>query len=201
MGDSTPSAHDRARCRCDSCGVQQAVTDIEPEPTRRLVVIRHARAEAFADSDRRRQLTGSGLADARVLAAWLMSQGISPDRALVSTAERTRQTWDALMSVAQWGVAAEFDDCVYAGDTDTLLDEIRGTDADLQTMLVLGHNPTMAYLAQILADGEGPPEAELAMAAGFPTSSAAVFSVFADWVDIEPGVARLDGFQTGRAHA
>lgn len=178
--------------------MEQPVWDIEPEPTRRLVVMRHARAEAFAASDLERQLTPSGVADARALAAWLLSVGVRPDRALVSPATRTRQTWDALMEVTGWGVAPEFEDGVYAGVTDTLLDEIRGTDPDAKTMLLLGHNPAMAYLAQILPDGEGDPEIELAMAAGFPTSSAAVLGVSGEWSELEPGAARLMEFHIGR---
>jgi phosphohistidine phosphatase len=178
--------------------VEQPVWDIEPEPTRRLVVVRHARAEAFADSDRLRQLTPAGTADAHALAAWLMSVGVRPDRALVSTAVRTRQTWDALMEVTGWGVAPHFDDSVYAGAPDTLLDEIRSTDPESRTVLLLGHNPAMAYLAQILPDGEGDLEIELAMAAGFPTSSAAVFGVNGEWSELEPGTARLMEFHIGR---
>lgn len=179
--------------------MQQAVSEVEPEPTRRLVLVRHARAEAFADSDGRRQLTAAGASDARVLAVWLLSVGVHPERAVVSPADRTRQTWAAMMDVTAWGVAAEFDDCVYAGDTQTITDELRATDPEVQTVLVLGHNPSVAYLAQILADGEGQPAAELAMAAGFPTCAAAVFEVAVAWVDLEPGLARLTGFHVGRS--
>lgn len=179
--------------------MQQAVRDFEPEPTRRLVLVRHARAEAFADSDRRRQLTASGAADARSLAVWLLSIGLHPDRAVVSPADRTRRTWATMLEVTAWGVAAEFDDCLYAGDTQTITDELRVTDPDAHTVLVVGHNPSVAYLAQILADGEGQPAAELAMAAGFPTCAAAVFAVSALWADLEPGMARLTDFHVGRS--
>jgi phosphohistidine phosphatase len=179
--------------------VQQAVGDIEPEPTRRLVLVRHARAEAFAESDRRRQLTAGGVLDARTLAVWLLSVGVHPDRAVVSPADRTRQTWASMLDVTAWGVAAEFDDCVYAGDSQTITDELRATDPEVQTVLVLGHNPSVAYLAQILADGEGEPAAELAMAAGFPTCAAAVFGVSVPWADLEPGMARLTDFHVGRS--
>lgn len=181
--------------------MQQPVTDIEPEPTRRLVVVRHARAEAFAETDRNRQLTPSGVADAHALAGWLLTQSVDPDRALVSTAIRTRQTWSALTEIAPWGVVPEFDDCVYAADATTLLDELAATDPDVKTVIVLGHNPTMAYLAQILADGDGPPEVELEMAAGFPTCSAAILGIDDEWTDIGPGGGRLAAFHVGRAHS
>jgi phosphohistidine phosphatase len=137
--------------------------------------------------------------DARTLAVWLLSVGVHPDRAVVSPADRTRQTWAAMLDVTAWGVAAEFDDCVYAGDSQTITDELRVSDPEVQTVLVVGHNPSVAYLAQILADGEGQPVAELAMAAGFPTCSAALFEVSVPWADLEPGVARLTDFHVGRS--
>ncbi len=179
--------------------MQQPVRDIEPEPTRRLVLIRHARAEAFADTDLGRRLTSAGTADARALAVWLLSMGVHPDRVLVSPAARTRQTWAAITEVTAWGVAAEFDECLYAGDTNTVSDELRATEADVRTVVVIGHNPTIAYLAQILADGEGEPAAELAMAAGFPTCAAAMFTLEVTWPDLAPGSGQLSAFHVGRS--
>ena len=62
--------------------------------------------------------------------------------------------------------------------------------------VIVGHNPTMAVLAQLLDDGEGDVEAGNAMAAGFPTSAVAVFEVAGAWADLD--VARLTGFHVGR---
>jgi phosphohistidine phosphatase len=164
-----------------------------------LIIVRHARAESFADSDRHRGLTPSGVNDARLLGAWLLSVGVEPERVLVSTADRTRQTWHVLVDVTRWGVSAEFEDVVYAGDTDTLMDEIRETPGDCSTTLLLGHNPAMAYLAQILTDGDGDPTIELAMMAGFPPGTAAVFEIAGEWPELGPGSGRLVEFRTARS--
>ncbi|MGL5825984.1 MAG: SixA phosphatase family protein [Nocardioides sp.] len=174
-------------------------SNLETGAMRRLVLTRHARAEAFASSDHDRRLTSAGIQDAHTLGSWLAGCGVVPDRALVSTATRTRQTWAALASTAGWAVAPEFDDVVYAGDTDTLIDEIRETPAAYPTVLLLGHNPAMAYLAQILADGDGDRAAEEAMIAGFSTSAAAVLEVAGPWSALGPGAGRLIGFHVGRA--
>ena len=42
---------------------------------------------------------------------------------------------------------------------------------------MIGHNPTMAYLAQMLDDGDGDAEAAAGMNEGFPTGALAVFAV------------------------
>jgi phosphohistidine phosphatase len=55
------------------------------------------------------------------------------------------------------------------------------------TALVVGHNPTMAYLAQVLDVGGSP---QLA-ATGFPAAAAAVFEYDGPWADLAEGTARL----------
>ncbi|MGL5810149.1 MAG: SixA phosphatase family protein [Nocardioides sp.] len=170
----------------------------EPD-LRHLVLVRHARAEAFASSDQERMLSGSGRADARRLASWLADRIEAPGRALVSPVARTRQTWDALAEQPGWRLEPEYDDLVYAGDTATLIDELGRTPETIRVVLLLGHNPAMAYLAQILSDGEGDTTAEVSMVAGFPPASAAVLALAGPWSDLAPGGARLRSFRPGSA--
>ena len=63
---------------------------------------------------------------------------------------------------------------------------------------MIGHNPTMAYLAQLLDDGEATPELEGELLAGFPTSAVAVFEYDGAWADLGEGSARLVGYHVGR---
>ena len=67
------------------------------------------------------------------------------------------------------------------------------------SLLVIGHNPTMAYLAQLLDDGSGDEEAHREMAVGFPTSALAVFEVTQSWASLDLASARLVAFHAGRA--
>ena len=60
---------------------------------RRLVILRHAKAEPFAQTDLARQLTARGRASAHDVGRHLQEAGFVPDVALVSTAVRTRETW------------------------------------------------------------------------------------------------------------
>jgi phosphohistidine phosphatase len=63
---------------------------------------------------------------------------------------------------------------------------------------VIGHNPTVAYLAQLLDDGEGDAVAAAEMAGGYPTSAVTVFAYDGAWADLAPGGARVLAFHVGR---
>ncbi|WGL50865.1 histidine phosphatase family protein [Nocardioides sp. BP30] len=166
---------------------------------RTLVIARHAKAEASAPSDIERQLTERGHADAEEAGAWLAQQGIEPQDALVSGAARTAQTWEDLAGGAGWELdIAQYVDALYTAGTDTVLDLIRETDDGVSTLVVLGHNPTIGLLAQLLDDGDGDDEVANAMVSGFPTSAVAVFAYDGDWADVEEASATLTGFHVGR---
>ncbi|MET1059859.1 MAG: histidine phosphatase family protein [Nocardioides sp.] len=166
--------------------------------TRVLVIMRHSKAEPSGASDHERVLTDRGTADADEAGAWLGRSGTTPDRALVSDAARTRGTWEALAGGAGWSLAPDYDASLYAAGPETALDLVRETDDSVGTLVVVGHNPTMAYVAQMLDDGEGDAEAVAGMNEGFPTSAVAVFAVEGPWADLEMGGARLTAFHVGR---
>ncbi|GAA1918157.1 SixA phosphatase family protein [Nocardioides hwasunensis] len=176
-------------------GVQRAV-----DGPRRLVVMRHAKAAVTAPSDHERPLAPQGRAAADEAGRWLGEQGVVPDVALVSDALRTRETWDGVAGGAGWDCAADFSAALYAAEADSALDLIRETDASATTLVVIGHNPTMAYLAELVDDGEGPADVTTGMLTrGFPTCALAVFAVEGAWRDLAPGGGRLQAFHVGEA--
>src|SRR5436190_15261906 len=65
---------------------------------RKLILMRHAKAEAKAPSgeDFDRSLTERGQRDATIMGKVLADAWMTPDLALVSASERTRQTWAAM---------------------------------------------------------------------------------------------------------
>jgi phosphohistidine phosphatase len=162
--------------------------------SRLIVVMRHAKAEQLGPSDFERELTARGRDDARAAGAWLAAQGIVADHALVSAAPRARQTWEAVAEEAGWALEPQLDRGLYAAGPDTALDLVRETPAGAETLVLLGHNPTIAYLAQLLDDGEGDEVATREMATGYPTCALAVFSHDGDWTSLDAGSARLQAF-------
>ncbi|MEO7627185.1 MAG: histidine phosphatase family protein [Nocardioides sp.] len=170
-----------------------------PTDGRLLVVMRHATAESWGESDDLRRLTEHGLADAAAAGAWLADLGFMPDHALVSSATRTQETWAALSGAAGWGLDPEFDDGLYSAGPDTALDLIRATPAEARSLVVIGHNPTIAYLAQMLDDGEGDPAATADMAGGYPACALTVLRFDGDWSDLDMASAAVAAFHVGRA--
>jgi len=160
--------------------------------------MRHAKAEQDGPIDFDRPLAARGRRDAAEAGAWLASIGVEPDHALVSAARRTQETWSAASDAAGWSLAPDLDRGLYAAGPETTIDLVRLVPEDASCVVVVGHNPTMAYLAQMLDDGTGDADAVAAMAADFPTSSVAVFSYDGDWSSLGVAGARLDAFHVGR---
>lgn len=166
--------------------------------TRTLVVMRHSKAEPSGPSDHERALADRGRADAAEAGRWLQRQGIVVDAALVSDAVRTRETWSELATGAEWDVGPDFSSALYAAGPDSAFDLIRETSADVRSLVVVGHNPTMAYLAELVDDGEGDDEAITELVTrGFPTSALVVFSVGGSWSDLGPGTGNVRHFHVG----
>ena len=62
---------------------------------------------------------------------------------------------------------------------------VREVPEDALALLVIGHNPTMGYLAQLLDDGDGDEDASNALVMGYPTSAMTVFDLTGDWADLD----------------
>ena len=118
---------------------------------KQLVIMRHAKAEASAPSDFERRLTERGHADAVEAGSWLAERVAAPDDALVSGAARTSETWEDVANGAGWDLdLVQYVDALYAAGTDAALDLIRDTSETTQTLVVIGHKPTVGMLAQLL---------------------------------------------------
>lgn len=152
--------------------------------TRTLVLMRHARAEDAAASDSQRQLSSSGRRDAAAAGRWLAARGVRPDHALVSSAVRTRQTWEQLSAGAGWSLEPDLDRGLYEAGTEAALDLVRLVPSEVSTLVVVGHNPTAGSLAQLLDDGEGDQEATMGLLTGYPTAAMTVYAVTTSWADL-----------------
>lgn len=160
--------------------------------------MRHAKAESWGENDHDRRLSEEGRADAAAAGQWLAEQGFTPDHALVSSASRTQDTWDAVSAGAGWSVTPVFDDGLYSAGPDTALDLMRETPAEARSLFVIGHNPTVAYLAQMLDDGEGDPAASADMAGGYPACALTVLTFEGSWSDLAMASASVTAFHVGR---
>ncbi|MEM6589680.1 MAG: histidine phosphatase family protein [Pseudomonadota bacterium] len=92
--------------------------------------------------DCNRQLNGRGRVSARVVGEWLRAKKYIPDQVLSSSSARTRETFSRLGFVCD----TEFLDKLYLAGQDVMLDVLRGAKGD--SVLMLGHNPGIAWFAQ-----------------------------------------------------
>lgn len=160
--------------------------------------MRHAKAEQSGASDAERQLTDRGVVDATEAGQWLANRGVEPDVALVSSAVRTQQTWEAVAEGAGWDLEATLEDALYEAGTETVLDLLRDVEDHVRTVVVVGHNPTMASLAALLDDGEGDDDAGNELAMGFPTCALAVFTYDGEWAELDEAEASAVAYHVGR---
>ncbi|HJQ04173.1 MAG TPA: histidine phosphatase family protein [Nocardioides sp.] len=166
---------------------------------RTLVVIRHAKAEQYAASDFERELTDRGRADAAEAGRWLASEGVVPGAAYVSPAARTRGTWAAIAEAAGWDLTPTYDRGLYGTDEEGVLELVQLTDEAVDTVVVIGHNPTIEMVVQMLDDGEGPADVAESLAIGYPTSAVTVFDVDVPWPEVGQMTARPRAFHVGRS--
>lgn len=111
---------------------------------------------------------------------------------LCSTSARTRETWEAVNRSLPDVAEPEFLRDIYeaAGD---YLDIVRRHGGSAETVLLIGHNPTIHATALALSGSlQGPSASSLARK--FPTAALAVFDVDGDWAALQPGGARLREF-------
>jgi len=157
----------------------------------RLILLRHADAErASASGDFHRRLTAAGGEDARRIGRALAARGLRPDLALVSAAERARQTWDAAHD-AFGDVEVELDRGLYNATLSGLQVAVAAVGDRCETLIVVGHNPGLHQFAvDLMLQGSAAPTGLEGLAGGFPTAGAAVFVIDA------AGHARYEMFLT-----
>ncbi|WP_425953950.1 SixA phosphatase family protein [Xylanimonas sp. McL0601] len=161
---------------------------------RRLVLLRHAKAEPGRDEvpDEMRPLATNGRKQAGGVGKTFSAAGLAPELALVSTALRTRQTWDLLakhLDGPQGEVRLEPE--LYEASVADVLELVRSVADGVRTVLVVGHEPTMAATAAHLA-GPGSDDAALAQVrVGVPTATYSVLESEDAWADWGRSRARL----------
>ena len=162
-----------------------------------LVVIRHAKA-GEAPRDIERPLTERGQRDAAAIGDWLKERGVAPERVVVSPAERAMQTWSGAAARLEHAPEPIIDERIYENTVDLLLDIISETPDDVQSLVLVGHNPAFAALAYELDNKRGNAEARREMSASFPTSAVAVFDLAGPWSAVAADAGTLTAFTAPR---
>ena len=168
---------------------------------RRLLLLRHAKSERPRPGaeDHDRILSPRGREDAPKLGAFMVRHGLIPERAIVSTAKRTRETWDLVASAIKKSPPAVFDGRIYDAAPQDIVKVIKESDSKVHTLLIVGHNPGLQELAALLI-ASGNLEARQRLNEKFPTAGLVVIDfALDDWTRLHAHAGRLDHFVSPRS--
>jgi phosphohistidine phosphatase len=165
---------------------------------RRFVLVRHAKsARPIGVPDHERPLTGRGRRDAQAAGQWFAAEGPRPDLVLCSTATRARQTWEIVQRSLPPIPARGLDE-LYGADADEVVELAAASPAEVRTLVVVGHEPTISVTALRLAGRRSDRRALEALAEKFPTSAVAVLRFDRPWQELARARAALETFTVPR---
>ena len=114
----------------------------------RITLIRHGKTEISSHGKHEfdRSLILRGQQNSSAVGAFLREHKMLPQLVLVSSAARTRETYEFMKS--QWpnGIAVKFIDELYEASADTLLTVILKNCGVHSNVAVIGHNPSLVIL-------------------------------------------------------
>ncbi|MCC7303724.1 MAG: histidine phosphatase family protein [Bacteroidia bacterium] len=147
-----------------------------------LILIRHAKSDWGNEllSDRYRPLNARGHSDAPAMAERLRNLGVKPDKLISSPALRAMTT--ALYFTEGFSLdpgIIQMSAALYETGEKEYLRVIRGTEANVNTLLIFAHNPVITTLANRLGN---------LRTDNVPTCGAAAFQFrIGHWSDVEKG--------------
>jgi phosphohistidine phosphatase len=166
---------------------------------KRLLLLRHAKAEREGADDLKRVLERRGVKDSARIGRFLRDDDYIPDLILCSNSTRTRQTLEHLLPELGSDVPKiEYLSELYLAEPEIVLSLIRRAPDKAGSLMIVGHNPGLEQCALALASV--PLERKLrrrydAMDEKFPTCALAVIDFqIGTWRDVVLGLGELDAF-------
>lgn len=118
---------------------------------RTLILLRHGKAAPHGTApDFERPLTEKGKRDSVAAGKVLKEAGIVPDVALVSSAQRTRMTWNEAQRELP-PINETLLPALYQANSEDILGIIHQMDGAVESVCVVGHNPALQEIAVRLA--------------------------------------------------
>ena len=119
-----------------------------------LYLIRNARSDwnDIGASDFERGITKKGKKDIQTMGSYLMLKNVMPNIILSSCALRAQQTADVISESLQYKGKIEYLQELYYTPTSTLLDILYMQDISVELLFVVGHNPQLTDMANMLID-------------------------------------------------
>ena len=118
-----------------------------------LLLMRHAKSSWKHSelADHERPLNKRGRHDAPMMGELLVDRELIPQRILSSTAVRSRQTAEALTEAASFHGDVTYMDRLYMAEAEGYIHALNELPADVERVMVIGHNPGLETLLQMLS--------------------------------------------------
>jgi phosphohistidine phosphatase len=158
-----------------------------------LLILRHAKTQSAAPAgDHTRELTERGHRNAAAMGTHIHNRIGIPDAIITSDATRARQTAEIVARAVDFAAPLTVEPRIYAADLDALLAVVRRIPDEVQTAIIVGHNPGCEELAAALV---GKPEDEVRL----PTSGLALLEFDVErWDAVRAGAGRIREVATPR---
>lgn len=118
---------------------------------KRLILVRHAKTEVirYDITDFQRSLMERGIEDSKLIARKLLLKNIIPDLMISSPANRAIETALLFAEILDYPIELieQFDELYDGFTTQELLGMIDHLGNDNETIMIVGHNPSIEYLA------------------------------------------------------
>ncbi|GGW83997.1 MULTISPECIES: SixA phosphatase family protein [Streptomyces] len=158
---------------------------------RTIVLFRHAKADWPQVTDHERPLADRGRQDAAVAGRKLTDSGIAVDLALCSTATRTRETWKLAVHELPHRPKTVYEERIYEASPGELIALLNEVPDEVRNLVLVGHNPGIEGLAEVLSGTAEEDARERMTRRGFPAAAFAVLTFDGSWKSLEPGTASL----------
>jgi len=124
-----------------------------------IFLLRHAKSDwANMDlPDHDRPLNSRGKAAADMIGRYFAAAKFAPDHVYCSTARRAEQTLARIQAAGQLSWQSRPEAGLYGASAETLLKFIQGMEgAGGDSLMIIGHNPGLEDLVQVLSADDGP---------------------------------------------
>ncbi len=162
-----------------------------------LYLLRHAKS-GWDDSVARdfdRPLNQKGHRAAHIMGQWMASHGLNFEHIIASPAARVVETLDGIWSGYGRRLEVNWDRRIYLASSATLLDVLREADDAFDTILLVGHNPSMEDMVFDLVSDDGSEPLRDIVEEKYPTAALAELIIDVDnWRDVAGAKAHLKRF-------
>ncbi len=157
---------------------------------KRIYIMRHGKAEWTRDDmeDFDRPLKPRGRKAAAFMGSLLAVHQEIPELIISSTARRAKETTEALLEAVENRIDVTYEDGLYMPQISHMVNLLRGLDASVDSVMLIGHNPACEQLvAHLVSQGD--------LQMYLPTCGLVCLDADIDtWMDVDSESARMKWF-------